>query len=108
MDFLSENARLRAENQQLQVEVAALREQLNIALQVIEQMQQRMQKLEARLQQDSHNSHWPPSRAKGRTKSLCERSGKKAGGQRGHEGRTLKLVSEPEQGVVHRLAHCVQ
>lgn len=103
MDMLVENGRLQAENEQL-------REQLGIALQVIEQLQQRVQELEAQLQQDSHNSHWPSSRDKGRakSKSLRERSGKKPGGQPGHEGRTLKLVSEPEQVVVHRLGHCVQ
>jgi transposase len=108
MDNLSESARLRAENQQLQVEVAALSEQLRIALQLLEQLQQQVQGLEARLQQDSHNSHWPPSRDKGRTKSLRQRSGKKPGGQAGHEGHTLKMVSEPEQIVVHRAAQCVQ
>jgi transposase len=65
--------------------------------------------LEAQVQQDSHNSHWPPSRDKGRahSKSLRQPSGKKPGGQSGHEGRTLKMVSEPEQVVLHRLAHCV-
>jgi transposase len=67
-----------------------------------------VQELEAQVKQDSHNSHWPSSRDKGRTQSLRERSGKKAGGQPGHEGRTLKLVSEPEQVVVHRVAHCEQ
>lgn len=89
MENLSENARLRAENQQLQVEIAALREQLSIALQVIEQLQQRVQELEAQLSQDSHNSNWPPSRDKGRSKSLRKPSGKKPGGERGHQGRTL-------------------
>ena len=101
MDTAAENARLRAENEQLCA-------QLSIALQVIEQLQQRVQELEARLQEDSHNSHWPPSRDKGRTKSLRQPSGKKRGGQPGHEGRTLKLVSEPEQVVVHRPEQCVQ
>jgi transposase len=103
MDILVENARLQAENEQL-------RTQLHMALQVIEQLQQRVTELEAQLKQDSHNSNWPPSRDKGRTKntSLRERSGKKPGGQPGHEGRTLKMVSEPEQVVIHRLAQCVQ
>ena len=103
MDMVAENARLRAENEELRV-------QLHIALQVIEQLQQLVQGLEAQLKQDSQNSHWPPSRDKGRaqSKSLRERSGKKPGGQSGHEGRTLKMVSEPEQVEVHRLAQCVQ
>jgi transposase len=109
MDIGIENAHLRAENEQLRTEVGALRQQVGVALQLIEQMQQRLQELEAQLQQDSHNSHWPPSRDKGRaqSKSLRRPSGKKAGGQSGHEGRTLKMVSEPEQVVVHRAAQCV-
>lgn len=101
MDNVAETDRLRAENEEL-------REQLRLALQVIAQLQQRVQELEAQVKQDSHNSNWPSSRDKGRTKSLRERSGKKPGGQPGHAGQTLKMVSEPEQVVVHRLAHCVQ
>jgi transposase len=109
MDISVENARLRAENEQMRMEVAALRQQLSVAMQVIEQMQQRMQELEAQVQQDSHNSHWPPSRDKGRgqSKSLRKPSGKKPGGQSGHEGRTLKMVSEPQQIVMHRPTQCV-
>jgi transposase len=101
MDNVAETDRLRAENEQL-------REQLSLALQVIAQLQQRVQELEAQVKQDSHNSNWPSSRDKGRTKSLRERSGKKPGGQPGHTGQTLKMVSEPEQVVVHRLAQCGQ
>ena len=101
MDILAENARLRAENEQLH-------EQLSLALQVIAQLQQRVQELEAQVKQDSHNSNWPSSRDKGRTKSLRERSGKQPGGQPGHAGQTLKMVSEPEQVVVHRMATCMQ
>lgn len=107
MDTAAENARLRAENEQLRTEVAVLREQLSVAMQVIEQMQQQVQELKAQLKQDSHNSNWPSSRDKGRSKSLRQSSGKKPGGQSGHEGRTLKMVSEPEQVVVHRLMQCV-
>jgi transposase len=110
MEISVENARVRAENEQLRTEVAGLRQQLSVAMQVIEQMQQRVQELEAQVQQDSHNSHWPPSRDKGRakSKSLRERSGKKPGGQPGHEGQSLKMVSEPDQVVVHRRAQCVE
>jgi transposase len=101
MDMLAENARLRAENEEL-------RTQLTIALHLVEQLQQRVQELEAQVKQNSHTSHWPPSRDKSRSKSLRQRSGKPPGGQPGHEGRTLKMVSEPEQVVVHRMAQCEQ
>lgn len=108
MDIRAENARLQAENEQLRCEHEVLRQQLSVALQMLEQLQQRVQELEAQVKQDSHNSHWPSSRDKGRTKSLRQPSGKKPGGQAGHEGRTLKLVSEPAQVVVHRAAQCEQ
>lgn len=101
MNTAAEIARLQTENEQL-------REQLRLTRQVVEQLQQRVQELEAQVKQDSHNSHWPPSRDKGRTQSLRQRSGKKPGGQAGHEGRTLKLVSEPAQVVVHRAEQCVR
>jgi transposase len=107
MDIGSENARLRAENEVLCVENEALRQQLATALALIEQLQQRVAELEAQLNQDSHNSHWPPSRDKGRRKrSLRERSGKKPGGQPGHAGQTLKLVAEADEVRVYRPQHC--
>jgi len=109
MDIASENARLRAENEALRGENEALRQQLVTALALIEQLQQRVAELEARLNQDSHNSNWPPSRDKGRRqRSLRERSGKQPGGQPGHPGQTLKIVSEPDQVVVHRVPYCAQ
>ncbi len=85
-----------------------MREQLGA---LIEQWQVRVQELEARLKQDSHNSHWPPSRDTGRqtkTRSLRQRSGKKPGGQAGHPGETLKMVAEADEVVLHRPQQCVQ
>ncbi len=103
----AEIAQLRAKNARLQAENEALRSQVRVTLQLLEQLQARVQELEAQVKQDSHNSHWPPSRDKGRSKSLRQASGKKPGGQAGHEGRTLKIVSEPDQIVVHRAVQCV-
>ena len=85
----------------LEVENAWLREQLTVAL-------TRIQELEARLAQDSHNSGKPPS-SDGRirkTRSLRRASGKKPGGQVGHRGETLRLVATPDVVVEHRPAVC--
>ena len=35
-----------------------------------------------------------------------KRSGKSPGGQKGHEGSTLRMVENPDKVVVHRVACC--
>jgi Family of unknown function (DUF6444) len=88
---------------ELEAENAALREQVRALL-------ERVQELEARLAKDSHNSSKPPSSdgLKRKTKSLRTRSGKKAGGQLGHRGETLRLVAQPDEVVEHRPSQCPQ
>lgn len=85
----------------LEAENAWLREQLTVAL-------TRVQELEARLAQDSHNSGKPPSSdgLARKTRSLRRRSGKKPGGQLGHRGETLRLVATSDVVVEHRPAVC--
>jgi len=65
----------------------------------------RIAQLEARLNQDSHNSHQPPSRdgpaKRPRPRSLRKRSGKPSGGQPGHPGVTRCLVDDPGAVVAH-------
>src|SRR5260370_34131188 len=80
-----EIAALKAENAALNEQVKALEAQLH--------------ELQARLAKDSHNSSKPPSGdGLGRkTKSLRRRSGKKAGGQLGHRGETLRLAATPDR-----------
>ena len=58
---------------------------------------------------NSSNSSTPPSQDPFRpkkTSSLRERSGKKPGGQPGHEGTTLEMVSSPDEVVEHTPGYC--
>lgn len=63
--------------------------------------------LRNRLNQNSQNSHKPPS-TDGLTKkpALPQSQGKKTGGQRGHKGKTLKMVSHPDLVTVHHASAC--
>lgn len=58
---------------------------------------------------NSRNSSVPPSRDENRlfkTKSLREQTGKTSGGQKGHKGNTLELVSEPDHIKDHIPGYC--
>ena len=91
------------ELEQLRQENGELRKALEAALETIKE-------LKAQLNQTSRNSNWPSSRDKGkkrRTKSLRQKSKKAAGGQRGHEGKTLEFRADPDWIERHRASHCV-
>ena len=60
---------------------------------------------------NSSNSSIPPSKAENRpfkSKSLREVSGKKPGGQPGHEGKTLEMTSAPDVIMEHNPLYCNQ
>jgi transposase len=68
-----------------------------------------IQKLKEQVAKNSRNSSKPPSSdglKKPKTKSLREKGQRKTGGQSGHAGKTLLMVSEPEKRVCHRLETC--
>ena len=93
--------------------IMVLFDQLDAMIQTIKVMQARIDELEGRLRKDSHNSSKPPSLdgygKKKKTTSSRERSGLKAGGQKGHEGSTLKFAEKPNVVVEHPLqSHCEQ
>ena len=60
---------------------------------VIDVLLKRIEELERRLAQDSHNSHKPPSSDGLQKKPAFPRNkGGKRGGQTGHKGNTLKMT----------------
>jgi transposase len=93
---------------ELRQENKALHEQLAQRDALIAHLQQRVQALEERLAKDSHNSHLPPSsdRFVRQPKSLRKKSGKKAGGQQGHTGATLRWQTCPDEVIVHPVICC--
>jgi transposase len=113
---------LRRDKQQLQEHlaqrdelIAQMQRQLVQRDELIAQMQrqqavlsEQMQVLQEQLKKDSHNSHLPPSsdRFHRQPRSLRQKSGKKAGGQPGHPGSTLKLSSTPDTVIVHAVEQC--
>ena len=67
----------------------------------IKELNDKLKFLEARLNQNSQNSSKPPSTdvfmdKKPKPKSTRTISGKKAGGQKGHPGKTLEMVENPD------------
>jgi len=99
---------LRREKSQWQEELARRDEQLVQMEQQLKLLREQVQALQEQLKKDSHNSHRPPSsdRFHRQAKSLRQKSGKKAGGQAGHPGTSLKLSPTPDTVIVHAVEQC--
>jgi transposase len=96
-------ASLRAELAESQAALARAAEELARA-------RERIAELEARLRQTPRNSSRPPS-SEGLDKppprrSLRKKSGRKPGGQDGHEGSTLAQVARPDRELRHEPGWC--
>jgi transposase len=89
----------------------SLRQELAQTRAELEQAQERIAELEARLNQNSRNSSRPPSseglgKPAPRSRSLRKKSGRKPGGQDGHAGTTLAPVAGPDREVRHEPGYC--
>ena len=76
---------------------------------IIDRQQEVIESLQAQLGKNSSNSGKPPSSDgfnKPRPSSLREKSGKKSGGQSGHEGHTLQAVEKPDHIKVIPVTKC--
>lgn len=96
--------------------MAKQRPSYNDLLKTIDLLIKRVAVLEDELRQlrvvkNSNNSSLPPGKDENRPKanqSLREPSGKSSGGQKGHKGTTLQMVSVPDEVVNHIPCSCTQ
>jgi transposase len=96
--------------------LAANRPTYNDLLRTVELLLKRVADLEEEVRQlrvvkNSNNSSLPPGKDENRPKknqSLREQSGKTSGGQKGHRGSTLQMVSDPDETIIHIPCNCVQ
>ena len=74
----------------------------------VQQLSIRVRELELQVNQNSRNSNQPPS-TDGLKKMAAQKrksSGKKPGGQKGHEGKTLKMAANPDKVKIHEVECC--
>lgn len=105
------NAFKHLSREQLLSYIALQREQIEAQEAKIRQLEKRLEKLEAHLNKNSTNSSKPPSSdglKKPKPKSRRKKGQRKSGGQAGHEGKTLKMVTIPDEIVVHEVTLCEQ
>lgn len=89
MDKDAEIARLRTENQELKERIITLEK-------LVRDLQSQI--IQLTIKKNSSNSSIPPSTDLTRmSRSLRTPSGKKPGGQKGHEGSTLKMTETPDE-----------
>jgi|WetSurSiteA1Bulk_404760.scaffolds.fasta_scaffold20535_1 transposase len=95
--------------------INGLGEKIEAQQKIIEQQEERIKAQEGRIQElegiikkDSHTSSKPPSSDGYAKRGITQkkRSGKRPGGQKGHEGNTLRMVENPDKVVVHRVERC--
>jgi chromosome segregation ATPase len=97
-------ADLRKQNEQLIDLVSDLQK-------TVSELQDTIKELQEQLNKNSGNSSKPPSsdgfkKPANKNRSLRKKSGKKPGGQKGHEGSYLAVLSEPDHTENHLHSDC--
>ena len=94
--------------EQQQEQIGLLEKQNCLQQQQIKALSEHVKALQERLGKDSHNSHLPPSsdRFVRQPKSLRKKSGKKPGGQQGHQGSTLQMSPQPDEVIRQKVPWC--
>jgi transposase len=85
------------------------REQSTILTDQVNTLTEQVKALQEQQAKDSHNSHLPPSSdrfGKRKQKSLRKPSGKKQGGQPGHQGHHLQPMAQVDEVILHRVQEC--
>jgi len=93
----------------LRAELAESQAALARAVEELAQARERIAELEARLRQTPRNSSRPPSGeglGKPSPRSLRKKTGRKPGGQDGHQGTTLAQAARPDRELRHEPGCC--
>ncbi len=96
-------------NEQLLQQVHSLTATIAAQTELIAQLNKTIQELKEQINKNSQNSSKPPSSdgfKKPAPKSLRKPSGKKVGGQEGHQGTFLSVLSDPDEIVKHMPSAC--
>lgn len=89
-------------------EIKSLNSQVETLSKGNKDLSNRVKILENQINKNSNNSSKPPSSdgLKKKTKTLRTKTGKKPGGQEGHEGKTLELSENPDEVINHSVDKC--
>ena len=89
--------------------ILTMQQQVGQLLLTVAEQAAEIQALRDQVAKNSQNSGKPPSSdglKKTGPRNLRQKSGRRPGGQKGHQGQTLKMVAEPDHTQVHRLRVC--